>query len=343
MIQIIRVNLPLRAPFETARGTTTHRQAVVVRHQVEGLVGWGEASPLPGLMPESADDAFAELLPLHGAPGVLLEDLGEVQQFVQSRVASVSAQHALSTALIDVMARARDIPLAQMLNPTVRRDVPISHLYQDEGRLFHATMLGAQTIKVKVGMRSLDAELGTIRAIREIVGPSVHIRLDANGAWTEEEAKAAIDAFVPIGVREIEDPINPYDFAGMARLRGRGIDIAADEGLASVDALASIIDSRAADVAVFKPMRLGSIVTCMGMMNMASNAGLEGFMTTTIDAAIGRMTALHLAAASPVKKLRACGLDTADWLAEDVGETPEMTGSHVDAPSRPGLGLDAQV
>ena len=86
-------------------------------------------------------------------------------------------------------------------------------------------------------------------------------------------------------------------------------------------------------------MRLGSLLTCMGMMNMASNAGLEGFLTTTIDGAVGRMTALHLAAASPLKHLRACGLNTAGWLAEDNGDTPEMSGSHVDTPEGLGLGL----
>ena len=71
-------------------------------------------------------------------------------------------------------------------------EVPISHLYTDEAVLLHATMLGVQTVKVKVGILPLDEEIERIRVIRSVIGPDVAIRLDANGAWTEEEARAAL-------------------------------------------------------------------------------------------------------------------------------------------------------
>ena len=339
MIQVFPIRLALRKPFVTAKGTTTHRQGVLVRNQVGDLMGWGEGMPMAGLSTVSADELYDELRPLHGLEGALFEDLTEVQHFVDARVSSPVAKHALSAAILDTMAQAKRIPLARLLHTAVRRDVPISHLYEDDDRLFHATMLGTQTVKVKVGIGPLSEEVRRIAAIRDIVGPDVDIRLDANGAWSLPEAEAAIEAFASLSVKTIEDPVSPTDFEAMASLRNRGIDIAADEGVSSVEQLAAIIDHGAADVVVFKPMRIGSLLTCMGMMNMAGNAGLDGFLTTTIDGAVGRMTALHLAAASPLKNLRACGLNTAGWLAEDNGETPEMSGSHVDTPRLPGLGL----
>ena len=339
MIQVFPFELALKKPFVTAKGTTTHRRGVLVRNTVGDFMGWGEGTPMPGLSRVTPEDLYDELRPLHGMEGVCLDDLQSVQHYVDARVSSAPAKHALSAAILDTMAQHRGVSLARLLHTEVRRDVPISHLYEDDDRLFHATMLGTQTVKIKVGIASLSEEVARVSAVREIVGPSVHLRLDANGAWSRPEAEEAIAAFARLGVRTIEDPVNPTDFAAMASLRHRGIDIAADEGVSSVDRLAEIIAEGAADVAVFKPMRLGSLLTCMGMMNMASNAGLEGFLTTTIDGAVGRMTALHLAAASPLKHLRACGLNTAGWLAEDNGETPEMSGSHVDTPEGLGLGL----
>ena len=339
MIQVFPFELALRKPFVTAKGTTTHRRGVLVRNTVGELMGWGEGTPMPGLSRVTAEDLYDELRPLHGLDGVLPEDLPSVQQYVDARVSSAPAKHALSAAILDTMAQAHRVTLARILHTEIRRDVPISHLYENDDSLFHATMLGTQTVKVKVGIAPLRDEVARVAAIREIIGPSVHIRLDANGAWSQSEAEAAIDAFAKLGVRTIEDPVNPLDFTGMASLRHRGIDIAADEGVDSVRRLSTIIDAKAADVVVFKPMRLGSLLTCMGMMNMANTAGLDGFLTTTIDGAVGRMTALHLAAASPLKTLRACGLNTAGWLAEDNGQTPEMSGSHVDTPQAPGLGL----
>ena len=339
MIQVFPFELALNKPFITAKGETTHRRGVLVRNTVGDFMGWGEGTPMPGLSRVTAEDLYDELRPLHGLEGVLLDDLSAVQQYVDARVSSAPAKHALSAAILDTLAQYRGVSLARALHTEVRRDVPISHLYENDDRLFHATMLGAQTVKVKVGMTPLREEIAKVAAIRDIVGPNVHLRLDANGAWSVPEAEAAIDAFARLGVRTIEDPVDPTDFAAMASLRHRGIDIAADEGVSSVDNLSTIIDAGAADVAVFKPMRLGSLLTCMGMMNMANNAGLHGFLTTTIDGAVGRMTALHLAAASPLKNLRACGLNTAGWLAEDNGQTPEMSGSHVDTPEGAGLGL----
>jgi len=339
VIQVFPFQLALKTPFVTAKGTTTHRSGVLVRNTVGDVLGWGEGTPMAGLSTITADDLYDELRPLHGLDGVLLDDLTDVQHYVDARVSSPPAKHALSAAIIDTMAQVRGLSLARLLHTEVRRDVPISHLYENDDRLFHATMLGTQTVKVKVGIAPLNEDVARVAAIREIIGPDVHIRLDANGAWSPSEAEAAIDAFARLQVRTIEDPVHPTDFATMARLRHRGIDIAADEGVGSVRQLTDIIEAGAADVAVFKPMRLGSLLTCMGMMNMANNAGLDGFLTTTIDGAVGRMTALHLAAASPLKNLRACGLNTAGWLAEDNGQTPEMSGSHVDTPRTPGLGL----
>jgi len=339
VIQVFPFELALKKPFITAKGTTTHRRGVLVRNTVGEFMGWGEGTPMSGLSLVNADDLYDELRPLHGLDGVLFEDLPSVQQYVDARVSSAPAKHALSAAILDTMAQYQGIPLARLLHTEVRRDVPISHLYEDDDRLFHATMLGTQTVKVKVGIAPLSEEVARVSAIRDIVGPDVHIRLDANGAWSQSEAEVAIDAFARLGVRTIEDPVDPRDFSTMASLRHRGIDIAADEGVDSVTRLSAIIEAEAADVAVFKPMRLGTLLTCMGMMNMANNAGMDGFLTTTIDGAVGRMTALHLAAASPLKNLRGCGLNTAGWLAEDNGETPEMSGSHVDTPRAPGLGL----
>ena len=182
MIQVFPFELALKKPFVTAKGTTTHRRGVLVRNTVGDFMGWGEGTPMPGLSRVTPEDLYDELRPLHGMEGVCLDDLQSVQHYVDARVSSAPAKHALSAAILDTMAQHRGVSLARLLHTEVRRDVPISHLYEDDDRLFHATMLGTQTVKIKVGIASLSEEVARVSAVREIVGPSVHLRLDANGA-----------------------------------------------------------------------------------------------------------------------------------------------------------------
>ena len=282
----------------------------------------------------------AELDALDGTVPGLPRSLSELDSWVQSLAQTAAVQHGLGTALIDCMAQANGRSIATMLNPKARRDVPISHLYTDDASLFHAVMLGTQTIKIKVGIAPMAEEVAKVASIRSIVGPDVELRLDANGAWSEAEAAEAIDALLVHKVRTIEDPVAPYDFPAMARLRGRGIDIAADEAVVSAAHLDQIIESGAADAIVIKPMRVGTPLAALGLIQQADKAGLDTIVTTTIDGAVGRMTALHIAAAAPTSRLRSCGLNTGEWLQSDFGSTPEMSGSHVDTPTSAGMGVE---
>lgn len=340
MISIHRYSLPLAAAFVSSKGSTTHRECAVVRLVAGPSCGLGEASPMPGLCPDPLDQVQAELDALNGAMPSLPRSLSELDAWVQSLAHTSAVQHALGAALIDCMAQANSRPIAKLLNPKARRDVPISHLYTDDDSLFHAVMLGAQTIKIKVGIAPLPEEVAKIASIRDIVGPDVELRLDANGAWSEDEAGRAIDAFLAHKVRTIEDPVSANDFAAMARLRNRGIDIAADEGVTSTEALEQIIAASAADVIVIKPMRVGTPLAALRLIQQADRAGLDTIVTTTIDGAVGRMMALHISAAAPTARLRSCGLNTGGWLLDDFGCTPEMSGSHVDAPTKVGLGVE---
>ena len=338
MIEISAFSHRLVRPFVTAKGTTTHRSGWVVRFEVDGRTGFGEAAPLPGFCadePIQIERDIARLRTVTERP----PGLAELDSWVRSHASTAVVRHALGSAIVDALAQAANRPVAQLLNPRARADVPLNHLYVDDSTLLHATMLGCQTVKMKVGVLPLDEDVQRVRAVRDIIGPGVHIRLDANGAWSEHEAEAAIDAFAPWGVRTIEDPVNPRQFASMARLRGRGIDIAADEAVTSIAVLNGLLAANAVDAIVIKPMRVGTPMAALEIIQLADQYGLGTIITTTIDGAIGRMMALHIAAAAPTTRLRACGLNTAGWLAEDHGTTPDMTGSHVDAPTRPGLGL----
>jgi o-succinylbenzoate synthase len=342
VIDVRPFRLPLKTPFTTSKGQVTHREGLLVRVEKGGITGWGEASPFPGLSGETLAAANDDLMSVHGAPVPDTPNLRDIQKWVYETVSTPSAAHALGTALADCSAQRAGMSLAHFLSSRSRGEVPISHLFTNDSDLLHAVMLGAQTIKVKTGMVPVPEEIERIRTIRRVAGPDVTFRLDANGAWTEDEALQIIDTLGPLGVTCIEDPVPSNNLGAMARLRGRGVDIAADEGVSNPEALQQIIAHKSADVVVIKPMRLGTPMSALAMIAMADEAGMASFVTTTIDAAVGRMTALHIAAAAPTRRLLACGLNTGSWLEQDLTPTPEMAGSHVSLNQAYGLGLRIQ-
>jgi o-succinylbenzoate synthase len=342
MISCFDIKLPLVHHFVSALSTTTHREGVLIKLSVDGIDGWGEASPFPSLSVESVDEVRAELRALEGRAISLPDSLFELNNMVAALSKTAAGRHGLGSAMLDCMAQKAGLPICALLNKDLRREVPVSHLYSHDDALLHAVMLGAQTIKIKVGIASLEQEVQRVEAIRDIIGLDPKIRLDANGAWSEEQAHRALGAFSKFGIHSIEDPVDPRDLGAMSRLRGQGIDIIADGFVDSTAAVEQIIDAQAADVIVIKPMRVGTPLTAMAIIAKANSAGLSSFVTTTIDGAVARMMALHIASAAPTTRLRACGLNTGGWLADDVGQTPDWSGSHVDSPQQVGLGIEVR-
>jgi len=129
-----------------------------------------------------------------------------------------------------------------------------------------------------------------------------------------------------LGVSVLEQPLSADSLDAHARLRGRGVDIALDEGLAE-HGFDAAIGADAADILVCKPMALGGIDTVRNVVRSARTAGIDAVITTTIDGAVARAGAVHLAASLP--ELQPCGLGTGDLLGSDlrVGVAPVAKGS----------------
>ncbi len=106
-------------------------------------------------------------------------------------------------------------------------------------------------MKVKVG---LGDDAGRVAAVRAAAGPHIALRLDANGAWTVDEAVAAIDALHPVGLELVEEPVHGIEQLRAVRERTTA-RIAMDETTAEPGALAS----GAADAVCLKLSRCGGI------------------------------------------------------------------------------------
>lgn len=306
-------SLPLSGPFETAAGTIETREGFLVRTTVEGVEGVGESTPLAGW----TEPLFACERALRAVedPRVALED-GDLE-------GTPAARHGVSLAVLDSKARAAGRPLYRHLGGTERREsVPVNATIGDGAPAETAAAAelavseGYPAVKLKIGARRPDADVDRVRAVRGRC-PDVEIRVDANGAWDEGTALEFVPRLADHDVAVIEQPLSAEVLDGHADLRGRGVEIAIDEGLLEHGPEA-ILSAGAADLLVCKPMALGGVDRARDVIETARGGGTDAIVTTTIDGAIARAGAVHLAASVP--DIRPCGLSTAGVLASDLRE-----------------------
>ncbi|MFW5917582.1 MAG: mandelate racemase/muconate lactonizing enzyme family protein, partial [Halorubrum sp.] len=195
---------------------------------------------------------------------------------------------------------------------------------------------GFDCLKVKVGARSLDDDVERVRSVRQAVGDEIALRVDANGAWDRETAGRALDRLSPSALAYVEQPLPADDLEGAARLRAAAdVPIALDESLACRD-LDRVLDAGAADVVVLKPMALGGPDRALAAAQTAREVGVEPVVTTTVDAVVARVAAVHVAAAIP--DVAPCGLATGSLLESDLAADPcPIADGAVAVPDGPGL------
>jgi o-succinylbenzoate synthase len=177
---------------------------------------------------------------------------------------------------------------------------------------------GARTAKVKVaepGQRLAD-DVDRVNAVRELV-PTV--RVDANGAWTVEQAVEAAIALTADGPLEyLEQPCSTV--AELAAVRRRpdmpDVPIAADESIRKAGDPLAVVRAGAADIAVLKVAPLGGI---SALLEIAAQIDIPVVISSALDSAVGIAAGLVAAAALPDLQ-HACGLGTGGLFVEDVAE-----------------------
>ncbi|QSG02262.1 o-succinylbenzoate synthase [Natranaeroarchaeum sulfidigenes] len=319
--EMVAFDLPLTSPLSTAAGWIERREGWALRIDSGGTTGLGEATPLPGWT-ESLSACRAGIT--DAVEQLNADDPAAALAVVEELPA---ARHAVSLALADLRATENDEPLYRSLGSVGRTTrVPVNATIGDVGPDVAATAAhealgeGFRAIKLKVGNRPIEKDVDRVEAVREAVGPNVAIRVDANGAWSREQARHALTLLSGTILDYVEQPLEADDLAGLAELRElTGIDMALDESLAS-HSFEEIQGADAADVLVLKPMALGGLDRARRIARDARREGIRPVITTTIDGVVARAGAVHLAASLP--GIDACGLATGGMLAEDLAADP---------------------
>jgi o-succinylbenzoate synthase len=346
--------LAFARPLRTSRGEFHERRSVIFTlDDEEGRSGYGEAAPWPGFGTESDDDALAALEDV--ARLVCGADLeaGQWPVDVATRLRNApAARAAIQGALWDLAARRAGQSLSAFLATqagTARgaalRELRVSALLVGNSpeairnEATRARAEGFRAAKIKLGAASLDEDRSLACAAREGLGPGILLRGDANGAWSEADAREALRSLAEFDFDYIEQPVAPGDVEALARLRGRAaVRIAADESVATGEGVLQLIRSGAADVLVLKPAMLGGPALALETADRARQAGCDVVFSHAFESAVGAHHALHCAAAWGDPHA-VHGLCTAGLFEDDVADPVACRGGIAIVPGGPGLGI----
>ncbi len=213
-VRISPVTARLRAPFVTAWGSVSERELVMLElTDRDGVLGRGEAAPLSGYDGVTTDEVLAAL---EGCRPVLERD-GTLAECAEMTVLP-QALAAIDLALWDLRGRRAGQPVWRLLGATEAPAVEVNYTVGATDRAGAAAeaaaarAAGFRCVKVKVGVGD---DAGRIAAVRAAAGREMAIRLDANGAWSAEEAAAMLRVLAPAGIELCEEPV-----AGIAELAG---------------------------------------------------------------------------------------------------------------------------
>jgi L-alanine-DL-glutamate epimerase-like enolase superfamily enzyme len=162
---------------------------------------------------------------------------GAVRNYGREGIAA-AAISAVDVALWDLKARLLESSLGALLGFS-RRAVPAyasggftsSGLEALQREFSSYAALGFRDVKLKIG-REPEQDVSRVRAVREAVGPSVRIMVDANGAYQRKQALRFAEQVAAFDVRWFEEPVSSDDLDGLRLLRDRcpaGMAIAAGE------------------------------------------------------------------------------------------------------------------
>lgn len=178
-----------------------------------------------------------------------------------------------------------------------------------------------RTVKIKVAEteQSADQDLARIQYVSN-AHPNAKIRIDANGAWSVEQALGFLQKLVGINIEYIEQPCATLGELAQLRVelsnRDLRFPVAIDESIRKSTNPSQVDFESAADVFVIKNQPLGGIAKSL---NLAAKTKIPVVVSSALESSVGISMGLHLAAALPKLELD-CGLGTVALFDDDVVE-----------------------
>ncbi len=319
-LRVERRVLHFRKPAMTSRGALTERETyIIAAHTAEGT-GYGECCTMPGLLTApTADELTACCAEIEQRGGLRNASLPSPIQF--------GIECALLAALRPEQPR-WDTPFARG-----EEGIPIHHLIwmADVDCMLAAMEKGIEAgftcLKLKVGALPFAHELELLRQAH-LSFPQAEIRVDANGAFTPQEALNKLEQLAAAGVHSIEQPIRPGQWKELSELcRHSPLPIALDEELICTSSQEQLLDTIRPQAIVIKPSLHGGLLAAENWASLAEERSISWWVNSALESHTGLTALAEWCAYAAPGQLQ--GLGTGNLFTDDEPYPVRLNGSQL--------------
>jgi muconate cycloisomerase len=288
-------------------------------------------------------------------PAVIGENPTRIAHLVQKMDRALDgveeAKAGIEMALWDIFGKSLGVPVYKLLGGKVRDRIALSYSIPfgtpEQMAEFAVVRVraGHRTIKVKVGSADGARDIAAVAMIRKAIGPDVKLRVDGNMGWPNaKHAIQMIRAMEQWNLELVEQPLPPYDLAGMAEVRRNiGVPLMADESIRNPRSAMDVIRAGAADIANVYVTEAGGLLNASRIFAMCESASIPCMIGSMPEFGIGTAAQIHLGVAMTNlgPDSDACGVLYHD---EDLLKVPlKIEDGFSYPPEGPGLGVEIDM
>lgn len=324
-------DLELKNTFKISHGTRKTQPTLIVKLSEGNHSGYGEAvaTSYYGMNVERMQDSVQQLEKvikenIHRSPE-------EVWRLIQPQIAHDSfSLCAVDIAMHDLHGKRNRMPLYKLWGYEIA-NVPLTNytigLDSTEKMIEKMNAFPWPLYKIKLGTKEDVKIIGELRRYSDSV-----FRVDANEAWTAEEAIENARILKDLKVEFIEQPLSRDDWEGMKKVHKEAVlPVVADESCiteADIEKCAGYFDG-----VNIKLTKCGGLTPARRMIKKAKKMGLKVMVGCMTESSIGISAIAHL-----LPELDYVDMDGALLLKNDIAEGVKINNGKVDFPDRDGTG-----
>jgi len=305
--------LEFKNPSGTSRGILSYKSSWFLEISDGNRKGVGECSIIEGLSPDFLNEVQFESMLIETC-SKLQKQLNnidkiefsksnyqflnlELQELFKDIVAFPSIIFGVETALLDLLAHEKGILFDNNFSRS-KASIPINGLVWMGSEEFMESQIEQKlearfsTIKMKIGAIDFQKEFALLKTIRKrFTKDEITLRVDANGAFTFDEASLILKQLKTLDIHSIEQPIAVGQIESMRLLCAENsISIALDEELIGINTtknkeelLATILPQ----FIILKPSLHGGIAGTYEWIQLAERKNIGWWITSALESSIG--------------------------------------------------------
>ncbi len=283
--------LDFKRPSGTSRGVLTQKETWFIIIEDQGKRGIGECGILRGLSIDDVPNYEAKLQWVCSnirlgkeALWHALKEFPSIQFGIEQAFLSLQAKRTFELFPSDFIEKGNPIPINGLI---WMGDEAFMH-----EQIAQKLAQGFRCIKMKIGAIDFGREIAMLKSIRSTYSrEQIELRVDANGAFSVEEALAKLEILASLDIHSIEQPIKPGNPQAMQFLCAKTpLPIALDEELIGVfdtEKKATLLQTIQPQYIILKPSLIGGFKGSKQWIDLAEKYGIGWWITSALESNIG--------------------------------------------------------